>query len=464
MVSGDANIVTKSVGIPTYKGTRHAADLPLLLDQLFDIESQLSTTQPADTVLAEELRKKALRDIAKGEKGPKRPLPDGYMEIGKGNSAVLLGPRMPMRVIAEITDAPLRPEEELLQMAQYFEANGAHIIDVGMMAGSPDVQAAKNIVKLLGQHTKVPISIDSMDTQEIIAGIQGGAQLVLSLDQDSMIDIPKQYRKRATYAVIPSRQWGAEIPKGIEERVELLLENLSNARSLGFAKLIADPLCDPLIAPGLTKALKAYSVFHQQQPKVPMLMGVGNITELLDADSPGANAVLAGIAQELGVTLLLTTEVSPKTKGSISELHRAAQMMYLARRRRAPPKDLGLDLLLYKSKRFPELPYTTIPDATYPIETIRGEPAIHRLDAVGYFTFHIDRQERLLVVRHYASGSSGQPTIELKGATAQQLIDAILARDLVSQLDHAAYVGRELMKAELALVTGRPYIQEALLF
>ncbi|MHA2314354.1 MAG: dihydropteroate synthase-like protein [Candidatus Hermodarchaeia archaeon] len=464
MVSGDTDLVKKSVGIPTFKGTRYAADLPLLLDNLFDVESRLSTTQPADLFLADQLAKKARQDLAKGEKGPKKPLPKGYMEIGKGSSTVLIGPRMPMRVIAEITDAPLRSEEELLQLAQYFVMNGAHILDVGMVAGAPDPDATKNIVKFLGQHLKVPLSIDSMDSQEITAGVQGGAQLVLSLDQDSMMDIPKRYRKRATYAVIPSRQWGAEIPKGIEERIDLLLENLSNARSLGFKQLIADPLCDPLIAPGLTKALQAYTQFKTQQPDVPLLMGVGNITELLDADSPGANAVLAGIAQELSVSLLLTTEVSPKTKGSVRELHRAAQMMYLARRRRSPPKDLGIDLFLFKTKRFPELPFESIPDVEYPKIDISNEALVHRLDATGYFTFHVNRFEHQIVARHYAAGSTEVPTIELRGSSAQQLIDAILTRDLVSQLDHAAYIGRELAKAELALKTGRPYIQETPLF
>jgi dihydropteroate synthase-like protein len=464
MVSGDTDLVKKSVGIPTFKGTRYAADLPLLLDNLFDVESRLSTTQPADLVLADQLAKKAKQDLAKGEKEPKKPLPKGYIEIGKGSFTVLIGQRMPMRVIAEITDAPLRSEEELLQLAQYFVMNGAHILDVGMVAGSPDPEAAKNIVKFLGQHIKVPLSIDSMDSQEITAGVQGGAQLVLSLDQDGMIDIPKRYRKRATYAVIPSRQWSAEIPKGVEERIDLLIENLSNARSLGFKQLIADPLCDPLIAPGLTKALKAYTQFKTQQPDVPLLMGVGNITELLDADSPGANAVLAGIAQELGVSLLLTTEVSPKTKGSVRELHRATQMMYLARRRRAPPKDLGIDLFLFKTKRFPELPFESIPDVEYPKVDITNEVLVHRLDVTGYFTFHIDRHQNQIVARHYAAGSTEAPTIELRGLTAQQLIDAILIRELVSQLDHAAYIGRELAKAELALKTGRPYIQETPLF
>jgi dihydropteroate synthase len=37
------------------------------------------------------------------------------------------------------------------------------------------------------------------------------------------------------------------------------------------------------------------------------MMGVGNITELTDADTSGINALLFGIASELGVAAVLTT-------------------------------------------------------------------------------------------------------------------------------------------------------------
>ncbi len=464
MTAGDAAIVTESTGIPTFKGTRHAADLPLLLDDIFDAESRLSTTQPADLAFAEQLTKKAEQDLDKGYQRPKGKLLEGVLIIGKGENSFAIGRRLPLRIIAEITDAPLRQEDEIIRLANYFVNSGADVIDIGMVASAPKPSTAKAIAKLIHKHIPVPVSIDSLNAQEIIGGIEGGAQLVLSLDQDNMMDIPKKYRKRATFAVIPAAQDSVELPKTLDERIQLLEDNLTNARGLGYRSLIADPLCDPLITPGLSQAIRAYAEFHQRQPNIPMLMGIGNITELLDADSPGANAVLAGLAAELGVSLLLTTEVSSKTKGSVEEVYHAARMMYLARRRRAHPKDLGIDLLRLKSKRFPELPFEPIPDAEYPIYDVTSERLTHPPDAQGYFTFHIDRRQHQIIVRHYPAGSTENPTIELKGNTAQQLIDAIITRELVSQLDHAAYIGRELAKAELALTTGRPYIQEAALF
>ncbi len=464
MVSGDTKIVAESTGIQTFKGTRHAADLPLLFDILFNAKNQLSTTQAADLFLSEQLTKKAQRDIAQGEKLLKGQMPEGYLKLGRGSKSLIIGPRLPMRIIAEITDAPLRSEEEVLRLARHFVASGANVIDIGMVAESPDPTAAINIVKLVRKHLPVFVSIDSMNTKEIEAGLDGGAHLVLSLDQDTMMDVEKKYRKRAIFTVIPATQQGAELPKSIEDRVQLLIDNLSNARSLGYKKLVADPLCNPLINPGLTKALQAYAEFGKQQPHVPILMGVGNITELLDADSPGVNALLAGIATELGVSILLTTEVSPKTKGSVWETHRAAQMMHLSRRRRAHPKDLGIDLLLLKPKRFPEQPFEPVPEAEYPTINVSQETATLRLDRAGFFTFHIDRERYLLIARHYPTETREAPSLELEGPTAQHIINAILARELITQLDHAAYIGRELTRAELALVTGRPYIQEATLF
>ena len=464
MVAGDARIVTESTGIPTFKGTRHAADLPMLFDYLVDAEKTLSTTQPADRFLDSQLEKKAQHDLARSEKLLKSQIPEGYLRLGRGSDGLIIGPRLPMRIIAEITDAPLRSETEILRIARHFASSGANIIDVGMVAEAPDPNAAQNIVKLIRKDLPVFVSIDSMNAAEIKAGLDGGAHLVLSLNQDNMMDIDKRYRNRAVFTVIPAMQHGAEIPKALEARVQLLIDNLSNARSLGFKKLIADPLCDPLINPGLIQALQAYTEFSQKEPQVPMLMGIGNITELLDADSPGVNALLVGIATELGVSLLLTTEVSPKTKGSIWEVHRAVQMMHLARRRRAHPKDLGIDLLLLKPKRFPEQPFEPVPEVEYPKVNVSQETAIIRLDKAGFFTFHVDRERYLLIARHYPSETREAPSIELEGTTAQQLINAILARALITQLDHAAYIGRELTRAELALVTGRPYIQEAALF
>ncbi|MFX1317901.1 MAG: dihydropteroate synthase-like protein [Promethearchaeota archaeon] len=464
MVLGDTSIVTKSIGIPTFKGTRHAADLPLLFDILFDAENQLSTTQAADLVFADKLAKKAQYDLTRADKLLQGKIPEGYLTLGRGDNRLIIGPRLPMRIIAEITDAPLRSEEELLLLARHFATSGAHIIDIGMVAESPDPTAAHDIVKLMRKHLTAFVSIDSMKPEEIEAGLDAGAHLVLSLDQDNMMDIEKKYRNRAIFTVIPAAQQGAEIPKSLEERVELLSDNLSNARSLGYKKLIADPLCDPLITPGLMNALQAYALFGKREPHVPMLMGIGNITELLDADSPGANALLAGLATELGVSLLLTTEVSPKTKGSVWESHRAAQMMHLARRRRAHPKDIGLDLLLLKPKRFPEQPFERDEGVDYPIINVTQEAATIRLDRAGFFTFHVDRKRYLLITRHYTSETRETPSLELEGANAEQLINAILTRKLVTQFDHAAYIGRELTRAELALITGRPYIQEAPLF
>jgi len=46
------------------------------------------------------------------------------------------------------------------------------------------------------------------------------------------------------------------------------------------------------------------------------------------------------------------------------------------------------------------------------------------------------------------------------GSTAKEIVDTIIERGLISRSDHAAYLGRELMKAELALKFKRSYSQD----
>ena len=50
-----------------------------------------------------------------------------------------------------------------------------------------------------------------------------------------------------------------------------------------------------------------------------MFMGIGNLTELTEADSTGINALLLGICVELKVRYVLTTEVIGWAKGAVKE-------------------------------------------------------------------------------------------------------------------------------------------------
>jgi hypothetical protein len=60
------------------------------------------------------------------------------------------------------------------------------------------------------------------------------------------------------------------------------------------------------------------------------MMGVGNVTELTDADTTGINAVLFGLISELNINAVLATSVSPHAKNAISEADIARRVMFAA--------------------------------------------------------------------------------------------------------------------------------------
>jgi tetrahydromethanopterin S-methyltransferase subunit A len=49
----------------------------------------------------------------------------------------------------------------------------------------------------------------------------------------------------------------------------------------------------------------------------------------------------------------------------------------------------------------------------------------------------------------------------IEGKTARDVCLALIRNGWVSKLDHAAYLGRELARAELALRSGRPFTQDS---
>jgi tetrahydromethanopterin S-methyltransferase subunit A len=94
------------------------------------------------------------------------------------------------------------------------------------------------------------------------------------------------------------------------------------------------------------------------------------------------------------------------------------------------------------------------------LDPVKGYvPARMMPDPAGYFVVYVDRARRSLSLEHYRKDGVLDGIIE--GHTAPELYTPAVERGLLSRLDHAAYLGRELARAEAALDSGAPYVQDA---
>lgn len=103
-------------------------------------------------------------------------------------------------------------------------------------------------------------------------------------------------------------------------------------------------------------------------------------------------------------------------------------------------------------------PYAGAPNVTK-IEVIQAaEPDHLTLDKAGYFVVYPDRRKRRLVLEHYTN--AGVLDCVIEGMSGSALYTEAIRRHLLERLDHAAYLGRELARAERTLDTGEPYVQD----
>ncbi len=80
-------------------------------------------------------------------------------------------------------------------------------------------------------------------------------------------------------------------------------------------------------------------------------------------------------------------------------------------------------------------------------------------DPAGYFIVYVDRPKRKLLLEHYQN--TGVLDVIVEGTSAAEIYIPVIERQFISRLDHAAYLGRELARAEFSLGTGEPYVQDA---
>ena len=79
-------------------------------------------------------------------------------------------------------------------------------------------------------------------------------------------------------------------------------------------------------------------------------------------------------------------------------------------------------------------------------------------DPGGYCVIQVDTSTRLIHLKHYTN--QGKLIAHIQGPTAKHIIFPLNESGLITQMDHAAYLGRELFRAERALLLGKTYIQD----
>ena len=88
------------------------------------------------------------------------------------------------QIIAEITDAPQLTIPKIIKRAEYYKKNGANYIDIGCIPGTKFPHLEETIQELKANNFKV--SIDSLNSKDIMRGIKSGVNLILSLQKDTL--------------------------------------------------------------------------------------------------------------------------------------------------------------------------------------------------------------------------------------------------------------------------------------
>jgi dihydropteroate synthase len=167
------------------------------------------------------------------------------------------------------------------------------------------------------------------------------------------------------------------------------------------------------------------------------MMGVGNFTELTDADSAGLNVLLAGFCQEIGVRSVLTTEVINSARSAVKEFDLARRLVFHAIRNAVLPKRLEPNLVMLRDPKLHE----------------QGEETLKELaESIT------DRNYRIFAERgelHVLNGS-----LYLRGTDPFALFAQLAAADPKLDVSHAFYLGYEFAKAITALTLAKNYTQD----
>ncbi len=321
-------------------------------------------------------------------------------------------------MFAEINNVPHLCRERIVELAGYYRDAGADVIDLGLSLDRSWLDAGPEVIAEL-KARGFALSIDTLDPDEILMADGAGVDYVLSLcGQNRHV----ASRLRATPVLIPDSP----------DDLDSLDATIAHVRELGKPFLV-DPIIEP-IGSGFAASLGRYLETRRRHPDAEMLMGIGNLTELTEADTTGVTALLIGFCQEIGIRNVLTTEVIDWARGAVHEAVLAAKLMHFAQQEGTPPKHVDGRLLTVKDDEV--RPYT--------------EPELRELHASI-----TDPNIRIFTDPEWIYAFNAERFV--KGTDINQIFDALG----IDEHTHAFYLGKELMKAAIARGLGKHYRQES---
>jgi dihydropteroate synthase-like protein len=350
------------------------------------------------------------------DKGPAdlKALPSWF---GQADARADFGQR-DIRVFAEINHVPRLDRDRILELAGYYRDAGADVIDLGLSLGRNWLDDGPSVIAEL-RAAGFELSIDTLDPDEILMADEAGVQYVLSLNGSNR---HLAERLSATPVLIP------DTPDDLDS----LDATIAHLEGLGKPYLV-DPIIEP-IGMGFAASLGRYLEVRRRHPDAEMFMGIGNLTELTEADTTGVTAVLIGFCQELGIRNVLTTEVIEWARGAVHEAVLAAQLMHFAHTHGTPPKHIDGRLLTVKDEEF--RPYEEA-ELREQHEQVTDPNFRIFADADWIYVFNADRF--------------------VKGTNFNEIFDQLG----VDEATHAFYLGKELMKATTARALRKNYRQES---
>ena len=349
------------------------------------------------------------------ERGPKdlKDLPEFFGTAGRTSDLSEHG----VTIIAEIVDAPNMGVGKILERAAAYRADGADVIDLGCLPGVAFPHLEESIAAL--KHEGHAVSVDSLERPELVRAAAAGADYLLSL-RESTLDIAAE--SASVPVLIP------EHPSDPDS-----LYRAAEALAAQGRRFLLDPILEPIHF-GFTESLLRYRAVRRRYPEVEIMMGIGNLTELTDADTTGITAVLMGVVSELGIGAVLTTEVSPHAQTSVREVDIARRIMWAAKRDGNLPRRYHRGLMALKDRK----PFPHTSDEVAQTAAAVKDPSFRvQLTREGIHVYNRDGRQ-----------------------LATDPFELYPGLGVDDDASHAFYLGVELGRAQIAWQLGKRYLQD----